>query len=122
MPSRQDPDPAADFAGYPYKATTPSRYAQGYWKGKFLNPIGYAPLDYGDAPTRIPKLWKDNIRYWDGTMQRGSTQQNYRIVLFHLRPSMPTRGYRSISGVMAGGGPTSSRARVPAIFIPSVVA
>lgn len=123
-PSAQDPHPERDYEGYPYGRTQPALYAQGYPKGRGMQLGGDAtsPLNYGEAPRRIPKLWKDGTRYWDGVMQHGSTQQNYRVFLFHLRPSMPTRGYRSVSGVLYNGGPTASRARIPAIFVPSAVA
>lgn len=120
--SAQDPKPAADFDGYPYRGDmTPGKYAQGFPGGRAMNPIGYSPLDYGRAPQRIPRLWKDYTRYWDGVMQHGFSQQNYRVFLFHLRPSMPTRGFRSVSGVLYNGGPTASRVRIPAVFVPSAV-
>lgn len=110
-----------DKDGYPYKGDDqPSAIATGYWKGYGTGPIGYSQLDYGPTPIRIPRLWRDGIRYWDGIAQRGYTQQNYRLFLFHLRPSAPTRGYRSVSGVLAGG-PTSSRRRIPAVFVPTAV-
>jgi hypothetical protein len=121
LPSSQEPR-IRDKRGYPYSGDSqPSLYATGYWKGYGSGPIGYSPIDYGPTPIRIPRLWHDGIRYWDGIAQRGYTQQNYRLFLFHLRPSAPTRGYRSISGVLANGGPTSSRRRIPAIFVPTAV-
>jgi hypothetical protein len=107
-------------AGYPHTGdAAPSAYAQMHPVGPGMGPIGYGMLDYGDAPIRVPRLYKDAIRFWDGLCQRGSTQQNYRMQMAHLRPSQPTRGYRSVSGVLAGQGPTNSRSWIPAIFTPS---
>ena len=122
MPSAQDKRGGfGDYAKYPY-GSRPSSYAQGHWVGPGPGPIGYAPLDYGHVPVRIPKLWKDNVRYWDSLNARAGVGTHYeRLHLLHLRPSYPTRGYRSISGVLYNGGPTASRARIPAIFVPSAV-
>lgn len=120
--SAQEPHPN-DSADYPYNGDkAPSLLATGYWKGYGDGPVGYSPIDYGPIPKRIPRLWRDGNRYWDGVQTRGYTQQNYRLFLFHLRPSMPTRGYRSISGVLYNGGPTSSRRRIPAVYVPTSVA
>lgn len=124
LPTAQDPGGAVADKPYPHggAARHPSAYAQGHWRGGVAAwPVGYSPLDYGEVPVRAPKLWKDAISHWDGMRQRGFTQQNYRLQLLHLRPSYPTRGHRSISGVLAGGGPTASIARIPAIFVPSSV-
>lgn len=136
MPSKQDPHGgAADYLGYNYAQTRPSVYAKGepaqykgaWWDARedaWAHPE-VAPLDYQKPPLRIPKLWKDAIRYWDGVTSYGGTDQmGQKVHLFHLRPSTPTRGYRSISGSLApigGGQSTASRVRIPAIFVPSVV-
>lgn len=126
---------AADYLGYNYKGTTPSVYAKGepaQGGGKWYDKredawafIEQSPIDYQKPPLRIPKLWKDANRFWDGINSHGGTEViAQRFHLFHLRPSMPTRGYRSISGVfnpIGGGMSTASRARIPAIFVPSVI-
>lgn len=136
LPSQQDPKGGmADYLGYPYDSTTPSRYAKGepaQHIGSFYdkrednwNFVPPAPIDYGAPPLRIPRLWKDANRFWDGINSQGGTDMvAQKIHLFHLRPSAPTRGYRSVSGMLApvgGGMSTASRARIPAIFVPSVV-
>jgi hypothetical protein len=137
MPSKQDPKGGpADYLGYTYGGTTPSVYAKGepaqkggnWWDLVEDNAahIEVSPIDYGRAPLRIPKLWKDATRYWDGITSYGATEVvGQRVHLFHLRPSFPTRGVRSISGSLApigGGQSTASRIRIPAIFVPSAVA
>jgi hypothetical protein len=137
QPSKQDPRGGpADYLGYNYGATTPSVYAKGepaqkagaWWDLVEDNAahIEVSPIDYGRAPLRIPKLWKDATRYWDGLTSYGGTEVvGQRVHLFHLRPSYPTRGVRSISGSLApigGGMSTASRVRIPAVFVPSAVA
>ncbi len=135
MPSHQDPRGGpADYLGYNYARTTPSVYAKGepaqkggaWWDARedawaFQEP---SPIDYAKPPLRIPKLWKDGNRFWDGISSWGGTEvTGQRVHLFHLRPSAPTRGYRSISGSLAkigGGQSTASRIRIPAVFVPSV--
>lgn len=102
--------------------------AQGRPTGPYAVPVGYSTLDYGSAPTRIPRLWRDGTRSWESLNQRGGSAAgcpahvNHWLWLPHLRPSMPTRGFRSVSGMLAGQGPTASNVRVPAVFIPSGVA
>lgn len=121
--SAQDPKPFADLDGYPYNGDRGAgSYAQAYWEGYGDPRTDTSPINYGKAPRRIPKLWKDGIRYWDGVRQHGSKQQNSSAFFFHLRPSMPTRGFRSVSGILYNGGPTASRARIPAVYVPSQVA
>jgi hypothetical protein len=136
MPSAQDPKGGpADYLGYNYAKTTPSRYAMGepaqhlgrYWDKRedaWAHPE-VAPLDYQLPPLRIPKTWKDAIRYWDSIQSQGGTEVvGQSVHLFHLRPGYPTRGYRSISGSIAsvgGGMSTASRTRIPAVFVPSAV-
>jgi hypothetical protein len=137
MPSKQDPRGGTpDYLGYNYGATLPSVYAKGepaqkggaWWDERVDNAahIEVSPIDYGKAPLRIPKLWKDAIRYWDGLVSWGGTDVvNQRMFLFHLRPSYPTRGARSISGSLApigGGQSTASKIRIPAVFVPSAIA
>lgn len=137
LPSKQDHKGGkADYLGYPYSNTTPSVYAKGepaqhggkWWDARedAAAHIEVAPIDYGLPPMRIPKLWKDGNRYWDGVTSWGGTEVvGQRFHLFHLRPSIPTRGYRSISGSLApigGGQSTASRVRIPAVFVPSAVA
>lgn len=107
---------------YPKGDREPSRYAQGYPRGPGMARSDTSDIDYGVAPQRVPKLFKDATSAWDGASQHGSTQQNYRLQLFHLRPSYPTRGYRAISGIIANQGPTSSRVWIPAVVTPSGVA
>jgi hypothetical protein len=137
MPSNQDhKGGAADYLGYTYAGTAPSTYAKGepaqttgaWWDARedaWAHPE-VSPIDYEKPPLRIPKLWKDYNRYWDGITSWGGTEVvGQRVHLFHLRPSMPTRGIRSISGVLApigGGSSTASNVRIPAIFVPSAVA
>jgi hypothetical protein len=136
MHSAQDPKGgAADYLGYNYDKSLPSLYAKGepaVHAGKWWDKreddwteIPLSPLDYGPAPGRIPKLFKDANRYWDGITSYGGTEVvAQRMHLFHFRPSAPTRGYRSISGsfsTIGGGQSTGSRIRIPAIFVPSVV-
>jgi hypothetical protein len=134
-PSFQDHNPASDFVGYNYRGTEPGTYAKGepaqktgkWWdKGEDRwTEIPLSPLDYKNPPMRIPKLFKDANRYWDGlTTRSGVEAQGHRVHLFHLRPSYPTRGIRSISGSLSeigGGMSTASTARIPAVFVPSVV-
>ena len=111
----------SDGPPYPRGDREPARYAQGFPVGHAMGPVGYSPIDYGPAPQRAPKLFKDANSAWDGIGQHGYTQWNYRAQIMHLRPAQPTRGYRSVSGVLSGQGPTASRIRVPAIFVPSSV-
>lgn len=137
MPSRQDPmGGMADYGGYPYHGSQPSAYAKGepaqgkggWWdKGEDRwNEVLVSPIDYQQPPLRIPRLWRDGNRYWDGLVSHGGTEQTgQRVHLFHLRPSSPTRGYRSISGSLSsigGGQSTASRVRIPSLFVPSNVA
>lgn len=80
-------------------------------------------LDHERPPSRIPRLWKDGMDMGAGIAQRGFTQWNYRLFLAHIwtgRVPQPTRGIRSISGVRQVY-PSASRARIPAIYVPSVV-
>jgi hypothetical protein len=136
MSSAQDPrGGAADYYGYNYRKTTPSVYAKGEpaqrggtWYDKREDAwavVAPSPIDYGAPPLRIPKLFKDATRYWDSIGSHGGTEvMGQRFHLFHLRPSAPTRGYRSISGSLGGiggGMSTASRVRIPAIFVPSVI-
>jgi hypothetical protein len=136
LPSNQDPKGgAADYLGYTYGGSEPSKYALGepaqitgaWWDAREDNwaPVDVSPLDYQKPPLRIPKLWKDANRYWDGITSWGGTEVvGQRVHLYHLRPSMPTRGIRSISGSLApigGGQSTASNVRIPAIFVPSAV-
>src|SRR5579864_1170829 len=128
-PSFQDKKPSADYVGYPYSGTQPGTYAKGepaqmtgkWWdKGEDRwTEVPLSPLDYQRPPMRIPKLFKDSNRYWDGiTSRSGVEAQGHRVHLFHLRPSYPTRGIRSISGSLAevgGGFSTASTMRVPAV-------
>jgi hypothetical protein len=137
MKSKQDVKGGmADYLGYPYGATQPSVYAIGeparsggsWWDARVdqWQEIPLSPLDYEKPPLRIPKLFKDANRYWDGITSWGGTEvMGQRFHIFHLRPSSPTRGYRSISGSLApigGGQSTASRVRIPAIFVPSAIA
>lgn len=137
LPSKQDPQGGvADYRGYTYNRSMPSTYAKGepaQHLGKMYDKrednwafVPPSPIDYGAPPVRIPKLWKDGIRYWDGITSHGGVDAvGQRVHLFHLRPSYPTRGYRSVSGSLAstgGGMSTASRVRIPAIFVPSAVA
>ena len=119
LPSRQERRVRDE--DYPHRGDTqPSAYAQGWWRGRVPGwPLGYSMLDYGPVPQRVPHLWKDATRFWDGPSQRGFTQQNYRQQWPHFVPPYKTRGYRSISGVITSQGPTASRVRVPAVFAPS---
>jgi hypothetical protein len=143
MPDSQDKRGSyADYLGYPYALTAPSAYAndqyntmdapesveqardrQDHMAGQQGD--GGGPINYGKPPARIPALFKDNNRMWDSVEQQGGIlAENQRLHLFHLRPSSPTRGYRSISGSLAsigGGQSTASTARIPAIFVPSSV-
>ncbi len=102
--------------------------AQGQWKGTGVPPIMPSPVDYGRVPNKIPRLWKDGNRSWAGLSFHGDatvgliTHVNQWLWIPHLRPAMPTRGFRSISGVLQRQGPTASTARVPAVFVPSQVA
>lgn len=136
MSSAQDPKGmTADFLGYNYDKSMPSTYAKGepaQFAGKYWDKredqwaeVAYSPIDYGKPPVRILHLWKDANRYWDGINSRGGVEVvGQRVHLYHLRPSAPTRGVRSISGGLApigGGMSTASRVRVPSIFVPSVV-
>jgi hypothetical protein len=136
LPSRQDPrGGAADYLGYNYAKTQPSAYAKGepaqrvgsWWDKREDDAasIEVSPIDYGRPPMRIPKLWKDANRFWDGVTSYGGTEvMGQRVHLFHLRPSFPTRGVRSISGSLApigGGQSTASRIRIPAVFVPSAI-
>jgi hypothetical protein len=135
-PSKQDPKGGlADYLGYTYGATTPSVYAKGeparnrgsWWDAREdqWQEVPFSPIDYEKAPLRIPKLWKDANRYWDGIVSWGGTDVvGQRFHIFHLRPSYPTRGYRSLSGSLApigGGQATASNIRIPAVFVPSAV-
>lgn len=137
MSSAQDPKGGkADYLGYTYGKTKPSSYAWGepaQHLGKFYDKredntshIPVSPIDYGAPPVRIPRPWKDGIRFWDGLTSYGGVDAvGHRVHLFHLRPAYPTRGVRSISGSLAkvgGGMSTASRVRIPAIFVPSAVA
>lgn len=106
-----------------------SRYAQGQTEGvgevdTTQSAIGPGSLYESPAPTRIPHVWKDGLDASAGLNQRGFTQQNYTLFIKHIslgRSGFPTRGIRSISGVRAGAGPTASRIRIPAVFVPSAV-
>lgn len=122
-PSAQDKRGGlADLTSYPYDRGSPSTLAQGRYIGKNPSlPLGYSPVDYGAAPVRIPRQWRDGTRYWDGLRQQGFTQQFYQAQMRHFRPAPPTRGYRSVSGVLAGQGQTASRMRIPSVFVPSAV-
>jgi hypothetical protein len=86
---------AADYLAYPYGATTPSAYAKGepaqhtgsWWdKGEDRwNEIPLSPLDYQRPPMRIPKLWKDANRYWDGITSWGGVDSvGQKVHLFHI--------------------------------------
>jgi hypothetical protein len=136
MPSAQDPKGGkADYLGYPYGKSEPSAYAKGeparrggkHWDQAVdrVTHTEVSPIDYGLPPLRIPRLWKDANRYWDGINSYGGSEVvGQRLHVFHLRPSYPTRGMRSLSGSIApigGGTSTASRIRVPAIYVPSVV-
>jgi hypothetical protein len=133
--SIQSPNPMDDYGPYPYKASEPSAVAKGepaqntgsWWdkaEDRWASPL-ISPIDYGKPPLRIPKLWRDSNRYWDGITSYGGTDVvGQKVHLFHLRPSYPTRGIRSISGSLSeigGGQSTASTMRIPAIFVPSVV-
>jgi hypothetical protein len=81
-------------------------------------------LDHERPPSRIPRVWKDGMDMGAGIAQQAFTQWNYRLFLPHIwlgRVPQPTRGIRAISGARQVDGPTASRARIPAIYIPSVV-
>lgn len=132
--SMQEPK-VTDYFPYPYEATTPSAFAKGepaqttgkWWdmaEDRWAHPE-VSPIDYGRPPLRIPKLFRDSNRYWDGITSYGGTDVvGQKVHLFHLRPSYPTRGIRSISGSLSsigGGMSTASTMRIPAVFVPSVV-
>jgi hypothetical protein len=99
--------------------------AEGFGTGPAMNPVGYSPVDYGKTPQRIPRLWYDGISMWEGANVRGSAtmglvaHSNHWLWIPHFRPAPPTRGYRSVSGVLAGQASTSSNVRIPAVFVPS---
>jgi hypothetical protein len=81
-------------------------------------------LDHERPPSRIPRLWKDGLDMGAGIAQHGFTQWAYTTFLPHIwlgRVPQPTRGIRAISGARTPTGPTASRARIPAIYVPSVV-
>lgn len=119
-PTSQDPQGGAGDHRYPFPSRAPLANAQGFPTGRSSQPVGYDGLDHGPIPQRIPRLWRDGLNAWDGLRQWAGTQQFYRAQLRHLRPSYPTRGYRSISGVMAPTSMGSTRIRVPAVFIRSL--
>lgn len=106
-----------------------SRYAQGQTEGvgeidTTQSAIGPGSLYESPAPTRIPHVWKDGLDASAGLNQRGFTQQNYSLYIKHIplgRSGFPTRGIRSLSGVRTETGPTASRIRIPAVFVPSAV-
>jgi len=104
-----------------------SRYAGGQTEGAGMQNTTRSSqgLDEEPAPTRIPRVWNDGLSAAAGLDQYGFTQQNYRLFLKHVffsRTSpQATRGIRAVSGVSAPNGPTASRIRIPAIFVPSAV-
>jgi hypothetical protein len=106
-----------------------SRYAQGQTEGvgevdTTQSAIGPGSLYESPAPTRIPHVWKDGLDASAGLNQRGFTQQNYSLFIKHIplgRSGFPTRGIRALSGVRQATGPTASRIRIPAVFVPSAV-
>jgi hypothetical protein len=113
-----------------YPQTLPgSRYAQGQTEGvgevdTTQSAIGPGSLYESPAPIRIPHVWKDGLDMSAGLNQRGFTQQNYSLFIKHIglgRSGFPTRGIRSLSGVRTDTGPTASRIRIPAVFVPSAV-
>lgn len=90
----------------------------------YASDIGPGSLNEGDPPMRIPHVWNDGLNAAAGLRQYGFTQQNYSVFFPHVwlgRSGFPTRGIRSISGVRAPDGPTASRIRIPAIYVPSAV-
>jgi hypothetical protein len=90
----------------------------------YSSDIGPGSLNEGPPPLRIPHVWNDGLNAAAGIRQYGFTQQNYRAYFPHLylgRSGFPTRGIRSLSGVRQITGPTASRVRIPAIFVPSAV-
>lgn len=113
-------EPRVNDLGYPHTGDArPSMYAQAHWVGPGMGRSDISDVNYGNTPVRIAKLWKDAIRFFDGLSQHGFTQQNYREQWPHFIPPMPTRGYRSVSGVLTTQGPTASRVRIPAVISPS---
>lgn len=84
-----------------------------------------ADIDESPAPTRIPHVWNDGLNAAAGLDQYAFTQQNYTLFLPHIyfakTHPVPTRGIRAVSGVRQADGPTASRIRIPAVFVPSAV-
>jgi hypothetical protein len=102
-----------------------SRYAGGQESGVGMQDTTRSSqlLNESPAPTRIPRLWNDGLNAAAGLVQYAFTQQNYSVFIKHPwlgRVPQPTRGIRAISGVTAQAS-TSSRIRIPAIFVPSAV-
>lgn len=87
--------------------------------------IGPGSINESPAPTRIPRVWNDGLAAAAGIRQYAFQQQNYRIFIPHIyfaqRHPVPTRGVRAVSGVRQQDGPTASRIRIPAVFVPSAV-
>lgn len=89
-----------------------------------LSDIGPGSLNEGPPPMRIPHVWNDGLNAAAGLRQYAFTQQNYTAYFKHTylgRSGFPTRGIRSLSGVRQPVGPTASRIRIPAIYVPSAV-
>lgn len=138
-PTLQDRSQPGDDGQYPLppRARYPSAYDEGYYAGELQQDyrgasyydgiVNAEGLDQGPPPQRIPREWHDKLQNWEGLRTHGAgtvglvAHTNHWVHLYHPRPAYPTRGLRSVSGVLASQGPTASRARIPAVFVPSSV-
>jgi hypothetical protein len=73
-------------------------------------------------PARVPQLIKSTLREWGGLLQHGMTQTQYQMFMRHesfwFKQQYQTRKAKSISGSLFTQGPTASRVRIPAVFVP----
>jgi hypothetical protein len=86
-----------------------------------------AVQDHGGTgpPRRVARLIKSDIREWDGLSQHGMTQRAYQFFMRHesfwFKQQYQTRKAKSISGSLFSQGPTASRVRIPAVFVPRTI-
>jgi hypothetical protein len=76
-------------------------------------------------PARVPQLIKSTVREWAGLLQHGMTQTQYQMFMRHesfwFKQQYQARKAKSISGSLFTQGPTASRLRIPAVFVPRTI-
>ena len=131
-PQAQDPSRYEDEGRYPRprRSRYPQAMDEGYPAGFVTDTLvgrGQEAYNQETVPQRIPRLWEDKLSHWEGLRTHGAgtvglvAHNNHWFYAHHPVPRYPTRGIRGISGVLAPDGPTASRARIPAVFVPSSV-